>query len=57
MLLPKNRPMLKTLGTKLRGNNLKMSLFGILLGFGMNAICVATPTCPLIFWSGLKSSI
>lgn len=41
MLLPKNQPMLKTLGTKLRGNNLKMSLFGILLGFGMNAICVA----------------
>ena len=41
MLLPKNRPMLKTLGRKFSGNNLKMSLFGLLLGFGMNAICVA----------------
>ncbi len=41
MCIPKNRPMFKTLGTSLRGNNLKMSLFGILLGFAMNALCVA----------------
>ena len=40
MLLPKNQPMIKSLGRRMRGNNLKMSLFGILLGFGMNGLCV-----------------
>ena len=40
-IFPKNREMLKTFGTKLSGNNLKMTLLGCLIGFCTNAFCVA----------------
>lgn len=38
-LRKQDRPILKALGNKPRGNNLKCFLFGLLLGFGMNAVC------------------
>lgn len=38
-LRKQDRPILKALGTKPRGNNWKCALLGLLLGFGMNAAC------------------
>lgn len=35
-LRKQDRPILKALGTKAKGNNWKMALLGLLLGFGMN---------------------
>jgi len=40
MCLPNNVPMLKTLWTDLSGNSFRMSLFGALLGFGINGLCI-----------------
>lgn len=39
LLLPKNRPILKTLTTKMKGNTLKWILLGTLIGFAMNSFC------------------
>ena len=39
-LTKKNRPILKALGTKMKGNNVKLLLLGLLIGFGTNAICI-----------------
>ena len=37
----KDRPIAKALGTRPRGNNLKMFLFGLIVfGFGLNAFCI-----------------
>lgn len=36
----KNRPILKAVGTKTAGNNWKNLLLGLMIGFGMNGICV-----------------
>lgn len=38
-LIPYNRPMLKTLGKKLKGNTLKMFGVGLAIGLGMNLLC------------------
>ncbi len=39
LLLPKNRPILKTLTPKMKGNTLKWVLLGLLIGFGANSFC------------------
>ena len=39
-IFPANRPMLKAIGYSRRGNNLKGFLFGIIMGFGTNGLCV-----------------
>lgn len=39
VLLPYNRPMLKALGKKLKGNTLKMFGVGLAIGLGMNLLC------------------
>ncbi|MCR5556005.1 MAG: CPBP family intramembrane metalloprotease [Butyrivibrio sp.] len=39
LVFKKNRPILKSLGTKPRGNNIKMLLIGLLIGFGTNMLC------------------
>lgn len=36
----RRRPMLKALGTKAEGNNWKNLLLGLLMGFGLNGICI-----------------
>lgn len=38
-LIPYNRPMLKALGKKLKGNTLKMFGVGLAIGLGMNLLC------------------
>ena len=38
-LTPRNRPILKTLTTKIRGNTLKMFAMGLLIGLGLNLLC------------------
>lgn len=38
-LIPHNRPMLKTLGTKTKGNTPKMFAVGLGIGLGMNLLC------------------
>lgn len=40
LLASANRPMLKAAGPKAKGNTLFFILFGLLLGFAMNAFCV-----------------
>ena len=37
--VPKNRPLLATLGTKVKGNNIIMFILGLLIGGGTNMIC------------------
>lgn len=39
VLIPRNRPMLKALGTKTKGNTLKMFAVGLAIGLGMNLLC------------------
>lgn len=39
VLIPYNRPMLKTLGKKVKGNTLKMFVVGLVIGLGMNLLC------------------
>ncbi len=39
LLLPKNRPILKTLGQKMKGNTPKWILLGFLIGFLANSFC------------------
>lgn len=36
----KNRPLLKAAGRQAKGNNWKMFLLGIVMGFGLNGICI-----------------
>lgn len=36
----KNRPILQELGTKVRGNNWKLFLLGIFIGFALNGMCI-----------------
>jgi membrane protease YdiL (CAAX protease family) len=38
-LIPRNRPMLKALGTKTKGNTPKMFAVGLGIGLGMNLLC------------------
>ena len=38
VLIPRNRPMLKTLGTKVKGNTPRMVAVGLALGLGMNLL-------------------
>ena len=38
-IIPRNRPLLKALTTKTRGNNLKMFALGLGIGLGMNLLC------------------
>ena len=38
-LIPRNRPILKALGTKTKGNTLKMFAVGLGIGLGMNLLC------------------
>ena len=38
-IIPRNRPILKTLTTKTRGNTLKMFALGLLIGLSMNLFC------------------
>ena len=40
LLLKKDRPMVKALTPKAKGNNIKMFLIGLLLGGGQNALCI-----------------
>ena len=40
VLTKKNKPILKALGTKMKGNNIKLLFLGFLIGFGTNAICI-----------------
>ncbi|MBR5049338.1 MAG: CPBP family intramembrane metalloprotease [Erysipelotrichaceae bacterium] len=40
IIFPANRPMLKAIKYSHRGNNLKGFIFGILMGFGTNGLCV-----------------
>ena len=40
MVIKPNRPILKAIGGKCRGNNLLNLLFGLLIGAGMNAVCI-----------------
>ena len=39
-LIPSNRPMFRALGKRCKGNNIKLFLLGILIGFGTNALCI-----------------
>ena len=39
-LTKKNQPILKALGTKTKGNNVKLLLLGFLIGFVTNAVCI-----------------
>ncbi|MBO7253585.1 MAG: CPBP family intramembrane metalloprotease [Oscillospiraceae bacterium] len=39
VLIPRNRPILKGLGTKTKGNTLKMFAVGLGIGLGMNLFC------------------
>ena len=39
VLIPYNRPMLKTLGKKVKGNTPKMFAVGLAIGLGMNLLC------------------
>lgn len=39
-LTKKNRPMLKTLWTKAKGNTIGNLLLGIVIGFGLNGVCI-----------------
>ncbi len=41
LLIPINRPIFGALGTKVKGNTWKYLGLGIVLGFGMNALCIA----------------
>lgn len=43
-LIRKNRPILEAIGRKGRGNTPPFLLLGVLLGFGMNALCVLLAT-------------
>ncbi|MBQ5676376.1 MAG: CPBP family intramembrane metalloprotease, partial [Lachnospiraceae bacterium] len=36
----KNRPILKAIGCKAKGNNWKNLLLGLAIGFGLNGICI-----------------
>ena len=38
--IPGNRPILQTIGTKPKGNSLKLFGIGLLIGFGMNGLCI-----------------
>jgi len=38
-LIPWYRPMYKAISTKVKGNNIKLLLFGLLIGGGTNALC------------------
>lgn len=40
LLIPVNRPIYGALGTKVKGNTWKHLGLGILIGFGMNALCI-----------------
>ncbi len=40
LLIPVNRPIYKALGTKVKGNTWKFFGLGLLMGFGMNALCI-----------------
>jgi membrane protease YdiL (CAAX protease family) len=40
LLVKSDRPILRTLGTEPRGNTVKMALLGLLIGLGLNALCV-----------------
>ncbi|MCR5200112.1 MAG: CPBP family intramembrane metalloprotease [Saccharofermentans sp.] len=40
LLFKKDRPMVKALTPKAKGNNIKMFLIGLLLGGGQNALCI-----------------
>ena len=40
-VIPRNRPILKALGTKVKGNTLKMFSVGLAIGLGMNLFCAA----------------
>jgi membrane protease YdiL (CAAX protease family) len=39
-IVKKNRPIFKAMGTKAKGNNAKGLGIGLLVGFGMNALCI-----------------
>ena len=39
-LSKRNRPILRVVGTKPEGNNWLLLLFGILIGFGLNGLCI-----------------
>lgn len=39
-LTKKNRPILKAIGTEMKGNNIKLLLLGFLIGFVTNGICI-----------------
>ena len=41
ILIPKNRPILKALGPKVKGNTPKMFAVGLAIGLGMNLFCAA----------------
>ena len=36
----KNRPILKTIGRRASGNNMKNLLIGFVMGFGLNGVCI-----------------
>lgn len=39
-LTKKNKPILKAIGTEMKGNNVKLLLLGLLIGFVTNGICI-----------------
>lgn len=39
VLIPYNRPLLKAMGKKVKGNTLKMFVVGLAIGLGMNLLC------------------
>ena len=40
LIVKPDRPVLQSIGTKVKGNNIKMALMGLLLGLGSNALCI-----------------
>ncbi len=40
MLIPLFKPVYKAIGTKTKGNNVVKFLIGLLIGFGMNGVCI-----------------
>ena len=46
LLVKSDRPILRAFGTEPRGNTVKMALLGLLIGLGLNALCVGVAVLP-----------